>query len=168
MTDTFPIVPAQVRAAWFMIPTAVGVLLLLGGAVLVGVLGTRAFSGAQAARFEVSPAGLRLRGDAYGRLIPAAALRTTEARAVDLRTERALAPRLRTMGTALPGYQAGWFRLRNGQKALVYLTDPTHVAYVPTTRGYVVLLSVADPAALITSLRRAAGTAGSDPPHAKA
>ena len=34
-----------------------------------------------------------------------------------------LRPGLRTMGTGLPGYRAGWFRLRNGEKALLYLTE---------------------------------------------
>jgi hypothetical protein len=35
------------------------------------------------------------------------------------------------------------------------VTDPTRVAYVPTSNGYAVLVSVADPAAFLASLRKA-------------
>src|SRR6185437_9476863 len=102
--EVFPIVPGQVRTLWIAIPI---VLLILAS------LGTLAYalSGVRLARFEVSPAGLRLRGDMYGRLIPPGELRLADARVVDLRAEPSLAPVRRTMGTALSGYRAGWFRL---------------------------------------------------------
>jgi Bacterial PH domain len=147
MVETFPIVPGQVRILWFAIPFIL---------VITGAVGAVAYSllGARTARFEVSAEGLRLRGDFYGRMIPARALRLADARAVDLHSEPALAPAVRTGGTGISGYQAGWFRLRDGERALLYVTDPTRVAYVPTTEGYAVLLSVADPAALLASLRR--------------
>jgi hypothetical protein len=45
------------------------------------------------------------------------------ARRVGLSREVDLQPAGRTLGTGLPGYQAGWFRLRNGEKALLYLTN---------------------------------------------
>jgi len=150
MTETFPIVPGHARTLWILIP--VFAILIGAGAILFLSL-----RGQSRARFEVSPAGLRLRGDLYGRMVPASALRLDAARPVDLRMETALAPAVRTMGTAMPGYRAGWFRLRDGEKALCYLTDPSRVAYVPTTAGYAVLVSVEDPASFLASLRRLAG-----------
>jgi len=149
MVQTFPIVPGHIRALWLAIP----VVIALGG---VGAL-LYSFSSARTARFEVSSQGLRLRGDFYGRLIPLRALRLTDARAIDLGAEPSLKPVMRTLGTAIGGYRAGWFRLRDGEKALLYVTDPTRVAYVPTTDGYAVMVSVADPSAFLTSLRAAAG-----------
>ena len=59
----------------------------------------------------------------------------------------------RRMGTGLPGYQAGWFRLRNGEKALLYLTDRARAVYIPTTAGYSLLLSPADPDGFLSQLR---------------
>lgn len=150
MTETFPIVPGQVRMLWVVLPVA---LLLL---VATAALGW-SISGASRARFEVSAAGLRLRGDMYGRLVPARSLTLAEARHVDLSSDRALQPVTRTFGTAMPGYRSGWFRLRDGEKALLYVTDPTRVVYVPTTEGYSVLLSVAEPDVFLSSLRRATG-----------
>jgi Bacterial PH domain len=147
MIDTFPIIPGQVRVLWLALP-------ILSIAVAgIGVF-VYSLSAARTARFEVSSEGLRLRGDFYGRLIPARSLRLDIARAVDLRNEPTLEPVLRTAGTAISGYRAGWFRLRDGERALLYVTDPAHVAYVPTSDGYSVLLSVADPVAFLASLRR--------------
>jgi hypothetical protein len=60
------------------------------------------------------------------------------------------------MGTGLPGYRAGWFRLRNGEKALVSLTDTHHVVYVPTSRGFALLLSPAEPDRVLAAVRRVA------------
>ena len=55
--------------------------------------------------------------------------------------------------------RAGWFRLRDGERALLYVTDPARVVYLPTADGYSVMLSVADPAAFIASLQRHAPAA---------
>ena len=67
--------------------------------------------------------------------------------------EPALTPQRRTMGTGLPGYQAGWYRLKNGERALLYLTDRSRAVYVPTTAGYSVLLSPAEPDAFMSAIR---------------
>jgi hypothetical protein len=129
---------------------------LLAGA---GVLFARSVRSARRARFMVSPAALTLEGDVWGRRLPLATLRVAEARVVDVDEERTIAPVTRVWGTELTGYRAGWFRLRNGERALIYVTDPRRVAYVPTTSGHSVLLSVADPPAFIASLQRAAAGA---------
>ena len=142
----FLIAPAAGRTMWL--------LLLVPGVVVclvVGLLGSAILS-ARNARFEVSPAGLRLRGDVYGRLIPFEQLRGAAARRVDLKAMPELATR-RTFGTGLPGYRSGWFRLRNGDRALLYLTDEARAVYVPTTAGYSVLLSPRDPDQFLSALR---------------
>jgi hypothetical protein len=146
----FIIAPAAGRAMW-IIAIALGIVL----AIVVGVLGA-AMLGARSARFDVSRAGLRIRGDLYGRLIPREQLRATEAVRVDFTSTPELTPRWRTWGTGLPGYQAGWFRLRNGERALVYLTDRSRAVYVPTTAGYGVLLSPAEPDRFLSMLREVA------------
>ena len=145
--ETFPIAPAATRALWLvpllLVAVLVPVIVLIGGTVV----------GARGSRFEISQAGLRLHGDWYGRTIPPGQIRGRDARRVDLAAEPALAPKWRTMGTGLPGYQAGWFRLRNGEKALLYLTDRTRAVYVPTTAGYSLLLSPADPEGFLSAVR---------------
>jgi len=144
--NVFPIAPAESRYLWFLIP----VVVILLGAIALLVTSVR---GAQASRFEIRADGLRLAGDLYGRLVPKSELRVDLARSVDLARDATLRPRWRRMGTGLPGYQAGWFRLRNGEKALVYLTDRSRAVYIPTTAGYSLLLSPADPDGFLSRLR---------------
>ena len=153
--NVFPIAPAESRYLGFVIPIIVLLLGLLLSGVTVLVTSVR---GAHASRFDVRPDGLRLEGDLYGRLIPKAQLRVDGARRVDLAREDGLQPKSRRMGTALPGYQAGWFRLRNGEKALLYLTDRTRAIYIPTAAGYSLLLSPADPEAFLSRLRVVLGS----------
>ena len=144
--NVFPIAPAESRYLWFIVPIA---LILLGVMVML-VLTLR---GAHTARFEIVPDGLRLSGDLYGRTIAHDQMRLDAARRVNLALEPQLNPASKRMGTSLPGYQSGWFRLRNGEKALLYLTDRSKAVYIPTTAGYSVLLSPTDPDAFLAALR---------------
>ena len=98
---------------------------------------------------------LRLNAPLYGTTIPNAEIAVNQARIVDLNNEPPLNPRFRTNGIGLPGYRVGWFRLRNGDRALAAITRPKQVLYVPTTRDYSLLLSVAEPEELLQSLQSA-------------
>ncbi|WP_419934321.1 PH domain-containing protein [Candidatus Palauibacter sp.] len=149
--QTFPIPPASGRGIiWFFVI----VIVLLIGVTLM--LGWAAWS-TRHSRAEVSPDGLKLVGDLWGRTIPLDHLELDDARIVDLRGEPDLVPRRRTAGTALGGYSSGWFRLRNGEKSLLYLTDRRRVVYIPTRDGYSLLLSQSDPRRFLEALQDATG-----------
>jgi len=145
MVEVFQIVPGPAKA-----------LILCGGLALLMAVGTVGFGyltwSTRNVRVEVSPDTVRIRGDLFGRAIPRATLRSAEASAIDLNAQRDYAPRRRTFGTGLPGYLAGWFRLQNGEKALVFVTDRERVVRVPTTAGYSLLVSVSDPPAFLNAL----------------
>jgi hypothetical protein len=145
--QVFSIAPAGMKPLWVLFPVAL-ILIFVVSLLALSVWGSRG------ARFEVTEGGLQLRGDLYGRFIPAASLRADEARRVDFATNSELRPRWRTMGTGLPGYQSGWFRLANGESALLYLTDRRRAVYVPTAFGYSLLISPEDPDAFVSALRR--------------
>ena len=145
-TLVFPMIPAASKSLWFF---AIISLILVGALLLMIWL---AWS-MQHVRFTVSNDGLRLQGDLYGRTVPLKALKLDEAVVTNLNTDKEHQPKWRTMGTALPGYAAGWFKLRNGEKALLFVTDKTRVARIPTTEGYTVMLSVSEPATLIDALK---------------
>jgi len=88
-------------------------------------------------------------------VIPFSELRTDDAARVDFDADPELTPRWRTFGVAVGQYRAGWFRLRNSEKALLYVTDNARVVRIPTTRGYEVLLSPDDPDAFLRALKSA-------------
>ena len=148
MSDVFQLVPASDKTLWVLGGIA---LLLIGLLCLFGYL---AYS-SRHMRFGISPEGLTISGGLYGRTISAESLVVEEAKRVDLREVSEYRLRIRTNGVGLPGYRAGWFRLRSGEKALVFVTDLEQVVYVPTREGYSVLLSVVAPEEFLEALTSA-------------
>lgn len=149
MTEVFAMPPAPARALWLLAAVAA---LLLGLLLLFGYFAVAS----RTTRYELSPAGLAIRGTLYGRTLPWSDLVAAEARVVDLSATPELQPNLRTNGIGLPGYQAGWFRLRRAGKGLLFLTDRSRVVAIPTRLGYTLLLSAVEPERFVESLRRAA------------
>ena len=147
MTSTFSIAPAQGKLFFIVLPVA---LLLIGLIILFGYVGYSS----RHLRFDVDNHALHIRGDLYGRDIDLSSLDLDRAKIVDLGREPDLRPTLRTNGTALPGYRSGWFQLRNGEKALLFVTDQSRVVYVPTTEGFSLLMSVPEPQAFLDSLKQ--------------
>jgi len=143
----FPIEPGSIKGLGFI---GLGIFLVLF--LVAGLIGASIWS-ARGATFEVNADGIRLRGDLYGRLIPMASIQIDQVRRVDFEQDPSLRPNWRTMGTGLPGYQGGWFRLKDGSKALVYLTNPSKAVFVPTDLGYGVLISPKDPDGLVEALK---------------
>ena len=143
MSEVFEVAASNAR--WGLV--VMGLIPMLIGLGLI-------VSGLNAPRVEVSTAGLRLQGELYGRFIPKAKLKLAEARVVDVTLEPHLAPSVRTFGTGMPGYNVGWYRLRNGEYALLYLTNRKQAVYVPTTSGYSVLVSPKDAMRFLESLKK--------------
>jgi Bacterial PH domain len=143
MNEVFEIASSNARwgiVALGLIPTLIGLGLIASGLTVP--------------RLEITDTGLRLSGEFYGRFIPASELNLEQSRLVDITREPNLMPTIRTFGTGLPGYSTGWFRLRNGTKALLYLTNHKQAVYVPTTAGYSVLVSPKDPAGFLAQLQK--------------
>jgi len=87
--------------------------------------------------------------------IALANLRKHGLRVVNLRERTELKPWLRTRGTGVPGLSAGWFRLRNGERAVCLLLDGERVSYLRSDADNLsLLLSVRDPEALRALLER--------------
>lgn len=126
------------------------VLLCIGVAVIAFIL-----LALRPVKLELSAEGLRLSGTVYGRSIPLEKLDLEHARQINFVSSPELRPGMRTFGTGFPGYQAGWFRLKNGDKALVYLTDKNNAVLIPTSDGYSVLVSPKESEAFLSSLKTA-------------
>ena len=157
MKETFPLIPASSGPIWFFLGVSV---VLVGMIILFGFF---AFA-SRHVQCEVSTDGLRIVGDPYGRRLPLETLVLDGARVLDLSLDTGYRMKWRTNGAALPGYSSGWFKLHNGEKALVFLTDKRRVLYLPTQQGYAAMLSVADPEGLLSALQRASQQAAGSAP----
>jgi hypothetical protein len=147
MEQVFPITPASGNVFWMLVPVEI---LLVGLAAMFIYFGYSATH----VRFKVSPDGLQIQGALYGRFVPAELLVPAQARQINLNGDSDHRIALKTNGINLPGYTAGWFRLNNLEKALVFVTDRSRVVYLPTTDGYALVLSPQDPQSFIASLQR--------------
>jgi di/tricarboxylate transporter len=142
MSRAFPITPASIGVL-----SVVGIILI----PLILLMGFVAYS-ARNTRFEVNSEGLRIKGAVYGRFIPKESIIWKDSRILNLNVERELRPVVRTFGIGFPGYSEGWFKLANGEKALLFVTNRFNVVYVPTTKGYSILLSTVYPEEFLESL----------------
>jgi len=145
MKQVFDMAPATGAANGMIV--AIGILFLVIFLVLAS---------SRMVHFEVSPDGSKIAGSIYGRTIPLQQLAIEEARVIDLTTDTEHKLSWRTNGIGLPGYSAGWFKLKNGDKALAFVTSK-QVAFVPSREGYTVLLSAKSPGELVEALKAAAG-----------
>lgn len=150
MSSVYWIVPAPIKSVWFIVVIMAILLAVLAMMVIIA-------NATRRSHFELTDSGLRLHGDLWGRTLPWDSLDVAAARVIDLRGEPSLQPTSRRMGTGLPGFAAGWFRLRNGEKALVYLTDRTRVLHIPTRNGYSLLLSPQRADEMLAELRGRSG-----------
>lgn len=86
--------------------------------------------------------------------VPLSELAPDDARIVDLETHPELRPGIKTFGTAMPGYQAGHFRQVGGGKVFALVTDRRKVLALRENGGRLLLLSLAQPYALLDALSR--------------
>ncbi|MCX6379738.1 MAG: PH domain-containing protein [Armatimonadetes bacterium] len=146
MKQVFPIIPSSNGVIWFYFGFS---FLMLGLMVFMGYV----CLGARRARFEVSDSTLKITGALYGRKIPLSDIDGEGAKPLNLEVDTQYRLVSRTNGAGLPGYAEGWFRLKNGEKCLAFVTDSRSVLYVPTRKGYAVMMSVARPEELRDALR---------------
>lgn len=105
-------------------------------------------------RFNISSKGLEITGGWCGQSLAWSELDVANARLVRFTAEPGLKPKWKTMGLAMPGCSAGWFRLYNKSKALIFLTDKNEAIYLPTRKEFSVLLSSTDNPALLEALKQ--------------
>jgi hypothetical protein len=137
------------------------------GLLFLGIGGTVGQWFYQDANVEVvlSDTALRVTGGSYDLRykgaftdrLPRSALRPSEARIHSSLSSTPFATKKRMSGANIPGMFSGWFRLQNGKEAYVYLVGASETLLLPTTEGYVLLLDVRRPGALLRRLRKEGG-----------
>jgi hypothetical protein len=142
--------PKLLQLLWIALP----VLALIGGLIWLG---------ARRRSVELDAGLLTVKAGPHTVRLAVAALDLERARIVDLDEHTGLRPSIKTFGTALPGYQAGWFRMRDRwRKAFYLLTQRRRVLWLPgRDEGPSLLLSLEQPQALLEALQDVARRARS-------
>ena len=139
------LMPSQTPApwAWLAVP-----FVLLVGAFLSWAIRRQ--------RILLDNRELQVQATFYSRKLQVDAIDVDKARVVNLDEYTEYKPGLKTNGFALPGFQAGHFRLRNLSKAFCLVTDRSRVLVLPLRDGGLLLLSPTRPADLLARLRELA------------
>ncbi|HEY5778500.1 MAG TPA: hypothetical protein VIT00_07155 [Terrimicrobiaceae bacterium] len=103
-------------------------------------------------RFEIADGRLFVRGDIFCWRFPLSSMNLGPSVVLDLTQWPDFKPRRKIIGTSLPGYQSGEFLLRNGRRAVVFLSDIHRVLCILMNDGKFLLLSCADPEGLLALL----------------
>jgi len=118
-----------------------------------------AFDRSRALRVELGEQELRVRGDLFGKPVPYGRMDVARASVEDLTQPGPLRPRWKLLGSAMPGYYAGTFSLRNKCKALVFLSSMQSVVAVPLDENEYLILGVENPELFLEDLRKQAAGA---------
>lgn len=139
---------AETGIAWHAIGGVAGFCLLLW-ATLAALLRRH--------RLDFHSEGIEVATTFYRRRFALPDLDVAAARVVDLAERPDYRPMLRTNGLAIPGFRSGWYRLRNGDRALVATAGGQRLLWIPTRAGHDLLLQPGDPRALLEQLRAMGG-----------
>jgi hypothetical protein len=104
-------------------------------------------------QLEVSAQGLCIKGIVFRKTIPSSDLQVSFARIVDFDRVQGLRPWFKLYGIGLPSFRSGWYLLNDREKALLLVTGSRYAVYVPTTRGYALLLSLDRPEEFLAALQ---------------
>ena len=150
MENVFHIIPASAGAFTFLwVIGAVLIVVVVGAIFLMYSVANQSRN----ATFTITDTGLNIGPGIYGRFIPRDEIEASGVKVVNLNIDTDYALKRKTSGSNLPGYDAGWFKLANGEKALVFVTDKSRVVYIPTTDNYSVLLSTLNAEAMAGALQ---------------
>jgi hypothetical protein len=146
---------AIIGALWFAKPAefadvplwAMALILAIGPLIILISL-----KGVRNPILELDSNGIRLQVSFINKRWPWAELNSETARTVDLQSQQELRPKWKLWGAAMPGLSSGLFKLYNGEKAHVYLTNRQKVVYIPTQNGPI-LLSLERPKDFLAALQ---------------
>lgn len=127
---------------WWVVPPFAVALILVGPLILLS-----------RKRIVIEGSTLVIEAGLNTRRQAIAALALDKARILDLDEHTGFKPMLGMFGGSLPGYQAGYYLLRNRARAFVLLTRRDKVLALPRHDGGFVLLSPQHPQALLEQLR---------------
>jgi hypothetical protein len=125
----------------------VGLLFGLGPAIILA-----AALGVRNPKAELGKNGLRIRVSFINKRWALSELDSDRACLVNLDTRKDLRPKWKLWGAQMPGLSSGLFKLYNGEKSHLYITDRQKVVYIPTQSGPV-LLSLERPGDFLAALQ---------------
>ncbi|MFZ9935411.1 MAG: PH domain-containing protein [Arenimonas sp.] len=124
-----------------------GLLLGIGPAILIA-----AAMGVRNPQAKLGKDGLSIKVSFIDKQWAISTIDRANAALVNLESRQELRPKWKLWGAAMPGLSSGLFKLYDGRKAHIYITDRSKVVYLPTQSGPV-LLSLERPREFLDALQ---------------
>jgi len=90
-------------------------------------------------KIEITDNQFKIKGLVYKTILDLDEIDIANVRLINMNEEK-IKMDIRTNGIGLPGLLVGWFR-GDGEKYKLYVTDKENVLYIPTKKGYTILIS---------------------------
>lgn len=107
-------------------------------------------------RLQFNAGGLEVVTTFYRQKLALSELRLDAARVISIDEHPEHKPMLKTNAVSLPGFRSGWFRSRALKKLFVATAGGERLLWLPTSRGYSLLLQPRQPRDLLQRLRELA------------
>ena len=134
----------QPKSILSLIPILIIMLVLLG--LFIGII-----FAIKNTSISINEKDIVIKSFLYGRKISINDVLLNEVQSINLKQNDEYNVILRTNGIGLPNFLSGWMRLKNGKKALVFLTNRENVLLMPT-KDFIVLFSMEKTEEIITKL----------------
>jgi len=129
------------KGGLFSAPVIIMIIIFAAIVILMFVLTFGLISAIRSTTLTLTDKELIIKSSLYGRKIKLENIRSNEIRAVNLDESPEYAISYRSNGMSLPNFKMGWMRLKNREKALVFISDKSSVAVIPT-KDFLVLFSM--------------------------
>ena len=107
-------------------------------------------------RLQLDAGGLEITTTFYRQKLALSELQLEAARVISIDEHPEHKPMLKTNAVSLPGFRSGWFRSRTLKKLFVATAGGEQLLWLPTSRGYSLLLQPRHPRDLLQRLRELA------------
>ena len=130
----------------FLIVISVSIILLMVGLTFGAIYAIKNTT------ISLTDKELIIKSAFYGRKIPIENIMIDGIKAVNLDIDSEYDISVRTNGIGLPNFKLGWMRLKNGTRALTFLTNRNSVVLIPA-KDFSVLFSMDDIEEFINKIR---------------
>jgi len=141
----FEIQPASNSILFIIIPLTILLLVIL-------FIFVYAFIASKNTKFIIAEKTLDIQASLYSRKIQLDQIKRNEIKLVNIINNLNWSPKWRTNGIGFSGYKEGWFKLHNGEKGLLFMTDKRKVVLIPTINNYYIMVSPTNPTEFIQAL----------------
>ena len=137
----------QPRNSVYFLPIILVIIMVAILGLMVGIVSTIKNTG-----ISITDREIEIKSFLYGRKIPIEDVLIYEIQNINLKQNPEYRISRRLNGIGLPNFYSGWMRLKNGEKALVFLTNKDNVLLLPT-KDFIVLFSMEKIDELITAIK---------------